>query len=231
MSAAPPGALRPVETVLFDVDGTLVDTFRLYLESYRRALRPVLGYAPGDAEILARDPAAERRFLLDWVGPERVADCHAEMCRHYEALHRTHGEGMYDGVREMLAHLRSAGLRLGVVTGKGRAAWEITARHLDLGPFEVVVTEDDAEHPKPHPGGLLVALAALGVSPAAAAYVGDSPGDLAAARAAGVRAGAALWPKTDPEDRERFLAHLRAHPPAWAWERPAELSRTFAPWC
>lgn len=221
----------PVHTLLFDVDGTLIDSYRLYLESYRRALEPVLGYAPGDAEILARRPLAERRFLQEWVGAERVGECHAAMCRHYEALHPTHAEGMYEGVREMLAHLRSAGLRLGVVTGKGRAAWETTARHLDLGDWEVVVTEDEAEHPKPHPGGLLAALAAMDAEPTTAVYVGDSLGDMEAGRAAGMRIGAALWPKTDAADRADFLDQLRDHRPDWLFERPADVSRAFAAWC
>lgn len=225
-------AMHPeIHAVLFDVDGTLIDSYRLYLEAYRRALEPVLGYAPDDAELTARRPSAERLFLSEWVGPELAEQCHQRMCQHYESLHGALAEGAYDGVREMLAHLRSAGLRLGVVTGKGRRAWEITVRHLDLGPFEVVVTEDDAEHPKPDPGGLLRALEALGVPPERAAYVGDSLGDLQAGRAAGVRVGAALWPKTDPADRQRFLESLGVAPPHWLLEHPADLSRVLAPWC
>lgn len=219
------------EALLLDVDGTLIDSYRLYLESYRRALAPVLGYAPPDAEIVARAPLAERRFLAAWVGEERVDDCHAEMRRQYEALHATHLDGVYDGVREMLAHLRSTGIRIGVVTGKGRAAWEVTARHLDLGSWEVVITEDEVEHPKPHPEGILRALAQMRAEPGRAVYIGDSLGDLAAGRAAGTRVGAALWPKTDAADRAGFLRAIAKHRPDWTFERPADVSLAFAPWC
>src|SRR5690606_40965278 len=97
-----------VSAVLFDVDGTLIDSYRLYLEAYRRALEPFLGYAPTDEEIAERGPSAERRFLADWVGPRHAEECHAAMRRHYEALHGALCEGPYEGVPEMLAHLRSA---------------------------------------------------------------------------------------------------------------------------
>jgi len=220
-----------VSAVLFDVDGTLIDSYRLYLEAYRRALEPFLGYAPTDEEIAERGPSAERRFLADWVGPRHAEECHAAMRRHYEALHGALCEGPYEGVPEMLAHLRSAGIPLGVVTGKGRHAWEVTDRSLRLGDFQVVVTEDDVGEPKPDPGGLLAAADALGIPPAEAVYVGDSVGDLRAGRAAGMRVGAALWPKTAPGERESFLERIRDLRPDWILERPADVSRAFAPWC
>lgn len=138
---------------------------------------------------------------------------------------------VYDGVAEMLRGLRSAGIPLGVVTGKGRAAWEATERELDLGPFQGVVTDDDAEHPEPHPGGLLAAAAALGADPARTVYLGDSRGDVLAARAAGMPAAVALWPKTGPGEAESFLASLPDLAPEWVFERPSRVTRTFAAWC
>lgn len=223
--------MRHPTAVLFDLDGTLIDTYRLYLESYRRALAPHLGRAPTDEEIAARRPSAERGFLAEWVGAERVAECHAAMLEHYVALHGSLGEGRYEGVREMLAGLRSAGLRLGIVTGKGRRAWEATAAGLELDAFEVVVTEDEVRLPKPDPEGILAALRALGVAPEDAVYVGDTPGDLRAGRAAGTRVGAALWPKTAPGERAAFLEEIRPLQPDWTFDRPADLVRAFAPWC
>jgi phosphoglycolate phosphatase/pyrophosphatase PpaX len=131
----------------------------------------------------------------------------------------------------MLAALRSAGIPLGVVTSKGRRAWEVTTVRIDLGDFAVVVTEDDVREPKPHPEGLLAAAAALGLPPAEVAYVGDSTGDLQAGRAAGMPVGAALWPKTAPGERELFLERIRPLSPEWAFDRPADVARAFARWC
>lgn len=217
--------------IIFDVDGTLIDTFRLYLESYRHAVSEYIGYLPDPDEVISRRPSAERKFLEDWVGAERAAECHARMCEYYRALHAAWCDGMYDGVREMLTGLRSAGLPLGIVTGKGRKAWEITAEHIDLGSFDAVVTEDDMGAPKPDPGGLLAAASALNLDPSDLVYVGDSLADLDAARAAGMLAAGVLWPKTDPLDRESYLGALRDRQPEWVFERPADLVRAFAPWC
>jgi pyrophosphatase PpaX len=220
-----------IRAILFDLDGTLVDTFHLYMEAYRRALRPVLGRELEAEDVAAQRPSSERRFLEDWLGTERAAECHAAMVQHYGELHATMCEGTYDGVREMLQALRAAGIPLGIVTGKGRAAWEITSHELHLGDFEVVVTEDDVAEPKPHPGGLLAALAELDLRPENAVYIGDSAGDLEAGRQAGMLIAGALWPKTDPGEPERFREAVARFEPDWMFERPADVTRAFAAWC
>lgn len=224
------GSTAPA-TILFDVDGTLIDTRRLYLEAYRRALAEYIGFAPTDAEILSRPPSAERRFVTDWVGEKDAAACHASMCEHYRELHAAYYDGLYDGVREMLAGLRSAAIPLGVVTGKGREAWEITSGLSALGDFAVVITEDEMVAPKPDPGGLLDAAAQLGRLPAETVYIGDSVEDVEAARRAGMLAGAVLWPKVDSDDRASFLSAIDVHRPDWLFEHPADLVRAFARWC
>jgi pyrophosphatase PpaX len=228
----PVASESPPSVVLFDVDGTLIDTFHLYLEAYRRALEPILGHRPALEEFAQRRPASERFFLREWIGAERLEECHASMCDHYEELHGTLGEGLYEGVREMLAALRSAGIPLGVVTGKGRHAWRVSSAALGLEDlFEAVVVEDDVEHPKPDPGGVLAALRALGARPEQALYVGDSASDLDAGRRAGTRIAAALWPKTGPGERESFLEQIAPFAPDWTFDRPADLTRALAPWC
>jgi pyrophosphatase PpaX len=220
----------PPSTVLFDLDGTLVDSYELYLEAYRRALEPQLGRRPDLEDFVRHHPSSELHFLRRWVG-EAAEECHRAMQRHYRELHPTLCAGVYEGVPEMLAALRSAGVRMGIVTGKGRVTWEETHARLGLGDFEVVVTEDDVAHPKPHPAGLLQALEAMGARPAEAIYVGDSLTDMEAGRAAGMRVGAALWPKTAPGEAERFRADLAGLRPDWHFARPASLTRVLAPWC
>jgi phosphoglycolate phosphatase/pyrophosphatase PpaX len=217
--------------ILFDLDGTLIDTYRLYLESYRRALAPHLGRIPTDAEIIARRPSSERRFLAEWIAEEQANSCHATMREHYAALHGALGEGVYPGVPEMLAALRSAGYRLGIVTGKGRDSWEVSRSLLHQTAWEVVITDDDVRRPKPDPEGILLALQQMDAQPADAVYVGDSPGDLDAGRRAGTRVAAALWPKTAPGEREQFLQHVAQFTPEWLWDQPADVTRSLAGWC
>jgi len=221
----------PPRVLIFDLDGTLVDTWRLYMEAYRRALGAELGEAPTEAEIISRRPASERRFIADWVGSEAAARCHGAMVEHYETLHDTHCDGLYEGVGEMLDRLSAAGRRLGVVTGKGRRAWETTSRALALDLFEVVVTDDEVTHPKPHPGGLLTAIETLRVDPDEVVYIGDSHSDLETGRRAGARVAAVLWPKTAPGERIAFLEAVAPLEPDWAFESPADLTRTFTGSC
>src|SRR4051794_34980579 len=176
---------RPLpRAVLFDLDGTLIDTWNLYGESYQRALEPFLGRRLTGEEIAGLRPTSEREFLRELLGPGRGDACHTEFRRHYAELHGALAEGVYDGVREMLEALRAAGYPLGIVTGKGRHGWEVTEREIGLGPFAVVVTEDEAGAPKPDPRGLLAAAREMDVAPAELVYVGDSTVDLAAGRAA-----------------------------------------------
>jgi pyrophosphatase PpaX len=223
--------LAPPAAILFDLDGTLIDTYRLYLECYRRALEPHLGYAPTDKEIAARRPASERRFLTDWLGERRGLECHATMTQLYAELYMTMAEGSYPGVLEMLTALETAGLRLGIVTGKGREAWGVTHVYSGIGSFEVVITDDDVHAAKPDPGGLLAAVEALGIAPEQAVYIGDSTVDMKAGRNAGMRIGAALWAKTAPGEAEEFVRKIAAMNPDWIFARPSDVTRAFAMWC
>src|SRR5688572_21828535 len=186
---------QPITAVLFDLDGTLINTKRLYLEAYRRALEPDLGRLLTDADILAIDSRTERRVFESCLASGEIADCMERFYQHYATLHEALFEGLYPGVVELLSELRARELPLGIVTGKSRRAWEATAAATELGPFDVVVVEDDVTQPKPDPSGLQAALAALQRVPAEALYVGDAAHDLHAARAASVLGVAALWSK------------------------------------
>lgn len=196
---------RSVAAVLFDLDGTLIATKRLYLEAYSRALEAHLGHLPTPEEVVRLRPRAELKFLYDVVGPERFDACLADFRRHYAELHATHFGGVYPGIREMLAGLRARGLRLGIVTGKSRAGWEVTiaALEAELGSFDVTVFDDDVALAKPDPEGLTLAAQRLGLPASAAAYVGDAVSDVHAARAAGMLPIAVLWPKK-AEELESF---------------------------
>ena len=198
-----------LSAVLFDLDGTLVSTKRLYLEAYRRALEVHLQRMPTVEEVIALRPRAELRFLRDLVPPELYDVCLRDFRRFYDELHATHFGEVYPGVAAMLAQLRSAGARVGIVTGKSRASWEALVAHVDLGSFEVTIFDDDVAEPKPDPEGLRLAVDALGLAPAEAAYVGDALSDVEAAAAAGMLPVAALWPKK-PEELEAFVARAKA---------------------
>jgi phosphoglycolate phosphatase-like HAD superfamily hydrolase len=181
--------------VLFDLDGTLIDSGKLYAVSYQRAFEEVLDTPPTWEELVARTPTSERLFLLEWLGEETGARVHDAMVRAYTAMAAELFRGPFDGVLEVVDGLSRSGVRLGIVTGKSRAAYDVTARLVPAltTHFEVVVVEDDVPRPKPDPAGIAMALEALGVAPEDAIYVGDLAMDVEAGRRAGTRTAAAAW--------------------------------------
>ncbi len=188
-------------TVLFDLDGTLLDTAAMIITSLRHALALHLDYDPGDALLLAGIGTTLHDQLREHAIRARSRSVDEALVRGLAETYIEHNHGIHDalvgafpGVVEVLDHLRGAGVRLGIVTSKGKA---IAERGLDLcglrAHFEVVITAEDVERHKPHPEPVHTALRALGVSAAHALFVGDSPHDVNAGNAAGVATGAALW--------------------------------------
>lgn len=194
-----------IKAVLWDLDGTLVATQRLYPEAYRRALAPFLGRELPDEELFNRQFHSELALLRHHVG-DRFDECHKEFVRHYTQLHDTHYDGIYDGIPEVLAKLRSRDIPMGIVTGKSRGAFDVTMAAAALGQFDVIVVDDDVREPKPSPEGILIALDALKVDARDAIYIGDSLTDLEAGLAAGTRAAGALWGKTEAR-KQHFIEH------------------------
>ena len=188
---------RVARAVLFDLDGTLINTFHLYMESFRRTLEPHFNRRLSDAEIMAFNPHAEQRLLLELIQEMEFTPYFERFLTFYSALHDALFAGPYEGVLDMLRTLQGQGYLLGVVTGKSRDAWRITATRMENEGFEdlfhIVLTDDDVHVPKPSPEGLLLVLDALEIQPTQALYIGDSLLDREAAREAGIPFGAALW--------------------------------------
>ena len=181
----------PPATWLFDFDGTLVDSVELILDSLRHATRTVLGRVVPDNILRARvgRPLQEHMRELDAARADDLVAVYREhnMRRHRDLLRP------YPGVAEMLAGLRGRRARIGIVTSKARPAVDAGMALVPLGEFDAIVTCEDTDRHKPDPAPVLHGLALLGADPAGAVYVGDSPYDVRAGRAAGVRTAAALW--------------------------------------
>ncbi len=191
--------MKPV--VLFDLDGTLIDTWRLYVQAMERTIKEI-GHDKIPVDRLASLRLnSEPRLLGYFVPPDEVEGTHRRFLENYRVLHDTCFEGVYPGIPDLLSSLRGRDVKTGIITGKSRGAWDITRRHVRLGEFDVMVFDDDVSEPKPDCEGLLKAVSDQETSPDETVYVGDSVDDLKAAAAAGIGFLAALWSKTDPEIR------------------------------
>ncbi len=189
--------------VLFDLDGTVVDSGVIILASMRHATREVLGREYGDEELMKAVGGPGLEAQMAAFAPDRVD----ELVRVY----RAHNEPLHDeleacaGMGEVLVQLRDEGRRLGVVTAKRRSTVELAFARVPVAHlFEVVVGGDETERHKPHPEPLLLAAERMGADPAETAYVGDSPFDIRAAKAAGMHAIGVTWGRI--HDRELLAA-------------------------
>ena len=186
--------------VLFDLDGTLVDSGAIILSSFKHATRAVLRREFPDEHILAAVGGSNLTEQMRRLDPNHVDEL--------IAAYRTHNEPLHSellpcaGVLDVLDALRGQGRRLGIVTAKRRQTLALALRAVPgLGEFDVVVTSDDTELHKPHPEPILHALDALGASPEDAAYVGDSTFDIRAGNAADVFTVAVAWGNIHPRKR------------------------------
>ena len=192
--------------VLFDLDGTLADTIELILLSYRHTMRTHLGEAPPDERFLATIgiplPTQLAGFARDASEAERMR---ATYVAYQSEIHDELVEP-FPGAASVLATLRERGTRLAVVTSKRSGVARRTLECCGLWEsIDAVVCADEVERPKPDPEPVHLALERLGLAHEAnqSLFIGDSPFDLRAGRAAGTHTAAALW---GPFSREALAA-------------------------
>ena len=183
-----------LRAALFDFDGTLVDTTELIYQSMRHATGEILGREIPRETLMANvgQPLPRQMELIDAGRAEALLESY----RLHNEEHHDLLIGEFPGVERDLARLCAGGLRVAVVTSKRRLSVEMALEAFPgLGEVvdRFVTMEDTAEH-KPHPAPLLKGLEFLGdTPPEEAAYVGDSPFDVSAAKAAGVKSVAVSW--------------------------------------
>jgi len=213
MIAAMP-LLRPPAAVLFDLDGTLLDTAADIALALSRAFADHGHEAPPPAAVrqmigkgapvLVERAVAARQLDLDAAGRAAVLE---RFFHHYGRLQENDEcvAEPYPGAREALVALHAAGLPLAVVTNKYHRFAVGLLQRLDLARhLRLVVGGDTCERRKPDPMPLLHACAQLGVAPADALMVGDSANDVEAARAAGMPVVLVPYGYTEGEDPRQW---------------------------
>ena len=195
--------------LLFDLDGTLIDSIDLLVESMRFAFAG-RDRTPTTAEWIAGIGTPLRTQLAEWCdGAEEVESVVARY-RDYQGIHLPRLTTIYPGVRETMTWAKAQGHGTALVTSKGRGMTARSLEHVGLvGAFDAIVTFEETERHKPLPDPVLLALDRLELPATRALFVGDSPHDMHAGRAAGVRTAAAQW---GPFDREALAV---AAPDYW----------------
>ncbi|MFL5496556.1 MAG: HAD-IA family hydrolase [Gemmatimonadales bacterium] len=206
-----------LQTMLFDLDGTLIDSVRLILDSYHHTLA-AHGLPPRTDEEWLRGVGTPLRVqFADWADDPDRLEALVATYREYNLANHDRMVTVYPGVVDAVTRIKVAGLSTGLVTSKNRQG---ALRGLALVKLEqlmdVLVCADEVVNPKPHPEPVETAMKLLGADPETTVYVGDSIHDMHSGRAAGVRTAAVLW---GPFGR----GHLEGARPDYWLETPADL--------
>lgn len=174
-----------IKAVLFDFDGTLIDTNELIFKSYRKAFKEVLNRDIDDEEILKLYGRPLYGSLMEYGEPGEM------LYKIYREFNETQHDNLakpFDGVYEGIQKISDKGYKMGIVTSK---RMRLVKRGLDLIGiskfFDVIITPDDTQKGKPDPEPILLGCEKLGVLPEETIYVGDSIFDMQAAKAAGTQ--------------------------------------------
>ena len=194
--------------LLFDLDGTLIDSIGLLLECMEAAFAD-RERRPTRAEWVAGIGTPLRAQLAEWCDGETDVEQMVGRYRDYQDQHLERLTTAYPAVIDTVQALRAAGHRTAIVTSKGRIMTGRSLRHVGLADaFDAVITFEETTRHKPLPDPVHLALERLGATADQALFIGDSPHDMHAGRAAKVTTVAALW---GPFSREELAVATPDH--------------------
>lgn len=181
-----------IDAILFDYDGTLMDTNRVVLESWQHTFRTLEGQERPESEIYKTfgEPikVTMRRLFHD-------RDDHAlEVYRSWQEDNFTDYIGLFPGVEKMLSQLRQKGVKMGLVTSRTESSTHEGLRNFEISNcFDAIITANQCTKHKPDPEPINLAMEAMGSNPANTLMVGDTLFDLGCARNAGVKSALVAW--------------------------------------
>jgi phosphoglycolate phosphatase/pyrophosphatase PpaX len=182
-----------IKAVIFDFDGTLADTLPVCFYAFQAVFKEFDNLEITSEEIKAMFGPSETGIIRENLLNKNV-DKAIEL--YYEKYSEKHLEVVPDNeeINDLLLNLKSAGYKLGIVTGKARRSLDISLKCLNMNDlFDVIVTGDDVHMPKPHPEGINKALKQLNIESSEAVFLGDSDADILAGKQANVHTIGVQW--------------------------------------
>lgn len=180
-----------LNAVLFDLDGTLIDTNELVIDSFKYTFNALNKPSPSRQEIIKcfGEPliVTMSNFFDDVHEAIRIY-------REFNLKHHDERIALYNNVEETLCDLRKRGYKLGVVTSKNKSTAYRGLEHFNiLNYFDVLVSSDDVKNPKPHEEPVLTACKSLNIDPKKAIMIGDSVYDIISGKNAGSKTCGVLY--------------------------------------
>jgi HAD superfamily hydrolase (TIGR01509 family) len=198
--------------IVFDLDGTLVDSLGVTLAGFNHALVSMGVREHSPAEIMSHFGSGEDHIFAKLVGADRGEQAYLLFQTYMdENVNRV---PLHDGVDELLENIRKEKVPASIFTGRSWNTTEtILKYHGLLNSFITVIAHNHVDSPKPSPAGLHLALSRMNLKPEQVLFVGDSPMDMIASSAAGSQGVAALWDllasrkAIEPHQPEHWASH------------------------
>ena len=215
------------QAVLFDLDGTLLDTLADLAEASNRVLA-ARGLKPYPVQDYRYFVGSGVRHLLECILPKPLREEEEEIQAAITAFQQEYAKNWqqhtrpYEGIVELLDYLSANGYRLSVLSNKPQHFTELCVQTmLAAWHFDSVLGQREGVPRKPHPAGALETARVLGLPPSTILYAGDTGVDMRTAQQAGMDAGGVLWGFRDAEE-------LRATGAEFLVQSPQELIRFLA---
>ena len=203
--------MNKYKAILFDYDGTLMDTNELIIDSWQHMARTLIGHELTTEELLPTFGQKLDESMEEMRIKYGLSCTAAEMCvvyRSYQTAHILNKRRLFPGTVEMLKGLKEKGYLLGIVTSRFKTSTEEGLRLFDIEKyFDAMVCSDDTNIHKPNPQPALLCCRKLGVNPEDTIMVGDSVFDLQCSHNAGGDACFVTWSFCTTEDKARAEAN------------------------
>lgn len=186
--------MKRIKAVIFDLDGTIADTLPLCIKAFRRSVEPLINRSVSDAEIIATFGPSEEGTIMA-LAPDHYDKGVTGYLHHYESLHDM-CPVPFEGMKELLQTLQEKGVRIAMVTGKGKHSTVISLKHFELTHYFEAIETGSSKGARKAEGIQIILDGLTGITNEEVIYVGDAPSDIIASRKVGIPVVAAAWAGT-----------------------------------
>ena len=184
---------RYYHLILFDLDGTIIDTSELTACSFQHAFRSLNDKSISRKKIL-KNQGVKFETVVKKLFPNNNAGEVEKLVVDYEFKNYKKHLKLFKGIKSVLDELKKLDFKLGLVTSRGPKTSSLYLSNTDLNKyFEVIINSEDTKKGKPHPDPILLALKKMNIEKNKAIIIGDSPADIISARKAGIKSVAVTW--------------------------------------
>ncbi|MGL4484023.1 MAG: HAD-IA family hydrolase [Anaerovoracaceae bacterium] len=192
--------MKRFDTIIYDFDGTIMDTSRLIIESWQHTFEKIDGKRRAEEEIIAT-LGETLPFTMANFFPDYPLDKAIEIYRNFQVDGYLDSINTFPGMKEVMKEVHSIGIRTAIVTSRVKRSTIKGLQHFGLEKYvDEIVAMDDIRSHKPDPEGIHLVMKVFNSTPEKTILIGDTKYDVQAARNAGIKSGVVGWTETLSEE-------------------------------